>query len=35
MSGRREVGVVLSGMDEHPFHQITQTFAGVAGGDPS
>ena len=22
-------------MDEYPFHQITQTFAGVAGGDPS
>ena len=26
---------MLLGMDEYPFHQITQTFAGVAGGDPS
>jgi len=26
---------VLTGFDEYPFHQITQTFAGVAGSDPS
>jgi len=25
---------VLLGMDEYPFHQITQTFAAVAGSDP-
>jgi hypothetical protein len=25
---------VLLGIDEYPFHQITQTFAGVAGSDP-
>ena len=26
---------MLTGFDEYPFHQITQTFAGVAGSDPS
>ena len=26
---------MLLGIDEYPFHQITQTFAGVAGSDPS
>jgi hypothetical protein len=26
---------VLLGIDEYPFHQITDTFAAVAGGDPS
>jgi hypothetical protein len=26
---------VLLGMDEYPFHQVTETFAGVAGADPS
>jgi len=26
---------VLLGHDEYPFHQITETFAGVAGSDPS
>src|ERR1043165_9239642 len=32
----REGGtVVLTGFDEYPFHQITQTFAAVAGSDPS
>jgi len=25
---------VLLGMDEFPYHQITETFAGVAGSDP-
>jgi hypothetical protein len=25
---------MLLGMDEYPFHQITQTFAGVGGSDP-
>jgi hypothetical protein len=25
---------VLLGLDEYPFHQITETFAGVAGSDP-
>jgi hypothetical protein len=25
---------VLLGMDEYPYHQITETFAGVAGSDP-
>jgi hypothetical protein len=28
-------GHVLLGIDEYPFHQITDTFAAVAGGDPS
>jgi hypothetical protein len=26
---------VLMGMDEYPYHQITATFAGVAGTDPA
>jgi hypothetical protein len=26
---------VLLGFDEYPFHQVTDTFAGVAGSDPS
>ena len=26
---------VLLGFDEYPFHQITETFAGVSGSDPS
>ncbi|HET9078446.1 MAG TPA: hypothetical protein VFN68_16035 [Acidimicrobiales bacterium] len=25
---------MLLGMDEYPYHQITETFAGVAGSDP-
>jgi hypothetical protein len=25
---------MLTGLDEHPLHQITQSFAGVAGSDP-
>lgn len=25
---------MLIGMDEYPYHQITETFAGVAGSDP-
>ena len=25
---------MLVGMDEYPFHQITDTFAAVAGSDP-
>ena len=25
---------MLIGLDEHPLHQITQSFAGVAGSDP-
>jgi hypothetical protein len=33
-AGRRDDDVLL-GIDEYPFHQITQTFAAVAGGDPS
>ena len=28
-------GDVLLGMDEYPYHQITSTFAGVAGTDPA
>ena len=26
---------MLLGMDEYPYHQITSTFAGVAGTDPA
>jgi hypothetical protein len=26
---------MLIGMDEYPYHQITSTFAGVAGTDPA
>ena len=26
---------MLLGIDEYPFHQITETFAGVAGSDPA
>src|SRR3954453_18267065 len=31
---RERVNAVLLGMDEYPYHQITATFAGVAGTDP-
>ena len=30
----REERLLLTRLDEHPLHQITQTFAGVAGSDP-
>ncbi len=26
---------MLIGMDEYPYHQITSTFAGVAGTEPA
>ncbi len=32
---RCQTGRVLLGIDEYPFHQITDTFASVAGTDPS
>ena len=30
-----QTGGVLLGIDEYPFHQVTDTFAAVAGSDPS
>jgi hypothetical protein len=30
---RKEVSVLLR-FDEYPYHQITASFAGVAGSDP-
>jgi hypothetical protein len=35
MSPRRKGALVLVNFDEYPLHQITASFAGVAGSDPS
>ena len=32
---RVRLSAVLLGIDEYPFHQITETFAAVGGSDPS